>query len=185
MTRGSKFSMMRQINGRPLRLQSESPKCRKKGSSVVAIMQSQAEWAAAKQRFPILPPRGEEAKSRASIPHGLQNGLATGGMRETLHYLQRRSAAILFLHESRRYVCRFCASHLCQVKKELQYRSQSKRKKQHQKPKATQNQNTQPPKEGSNLLRNSCGHVSRMRRGETGAMNSAKLSVLLVPQQTD
>ena len=73
-------------------------------------------------------------------------------------------------------MCRFCTSHLCQVKKELQYRSQSKERKQHQKPKATQNQNTKPPKEGSNLLRNSCGHVSRMRRGETGAMNSAKLS---------
>ena len=62
---------------------------------MVAIMQSQAEWAAAKQRFPILPPRGEEAKSKASIPHGLQNSLATGGVRETLHNLQRRSVAIL------------------------------------------------------------------------------------------
>ena len=43
--------------------------------------------------------------------------------------------AVFFLHESRRYVCRFCTSHLCQVKKELQCRSQSKRRKQHQKPK--------------------------------------------------
>ena len=31
------------------------------GSSVAATMQSQAEWAAAKQRVPILPPRGEGA----------------------------------------------------------------------------------------------------------------------------
>ena len=38
---------------------------------------------------------------------------------------------------------------------------------------------------GSNLLRNSCGHGSRMRKGETGAMNSAPLSVHLVHQQAD
>ena len=39
-------------------------------------------------------------------------------------------------------------------------------------------------RERSNLLRNSCGRVSRKREGETGALNSARLSVLLVPQQT-
>ena len=42
----------------------------------------------------------------------------------------------------------------------------------------------QTPKGGSNLLRNSCGLGGIVRRGETGAMNSAKLSVYLVPQQT-
>ena len=45
------------------------------------------------------------------------------------------------------------------------------------------NKTQKPQEEGSNLLRNSCGHGGRMRRGETGAMNSAKLSVHLVPQQ--
>ena len=64
----------------------------------------------------------------------------------------------------------------------------TKQPKQHQartpNTKATQNQTTKPPKEGSDLLRNSCGHVSLKRRGETGALNSAKLSVLLAPQQS-
>ena len=36
---------------------------------------------------------------------------------------------------------------------------------------------------GSNRLRNSCGYDSRMRTGETGAINSALLSVHLVHQQ--
>ena len=49
-------------------------------------------------------------------------------------------------------------------------------------PKTKNTKNTK--REGSNLLRNSCGRVSREREGETGALNSAKLSVLLVPQQT-
>ena len=37
-------------------------------------------------------------------------------------YLPRENCK-LFLHESRRYVCRFCTSHLVRVKKELLYRS--------------------------------------------------------------
>ena len=56
------------------------------------------------------------------------------------------------------------------------------RRTKHPNTKTTQNQKHQ--KEGSNLLRNSCGRVRREREGETGALNSAKLSVLLVPQQT-
>ena len=34
----------------------------------------------------------------------------------------RVSASYFFLHESRRYVCRFCTSHLDRVEKELSYR---------------------------------------------------------------
>ena len=36
-----------------------------------------------------------------------------------------RTASELILHESRRYVCRFCTSHLGRVEKELQYRLQT------------------------------------------------------------
>ena len=43
----------------------------------------------------------------------------------------------------------------------------------------TRNKHNQTPKSRSNLLRNSCDHGGRMRRGETGAMNSTKLSVVL------
>ena len=41
-----------------------------------------------------------------------------------------------FLHESRRYVCRFCTSHLVRVKKELLYRLHTNRKKRTPKPPA-------------------------------------------------
>ena len=59
------------------------------------------------------------------------------------------------------------------------------RRTKHPNTKATQNQKHQKhQREGSNLLRNSGGRVCREREGETGALNSANLSVLLVPQQT-
>ena len=38
---------------------------------------------------------------------------------------QTVSKSCFFLHESRRYVCRFCTSHLVRVKKELLYRLHS------------------------------------------------------------
>ena len=93
-----------------------------------------------------------------------------------------------FLHESRRYVCRFCTSHLIRVKKELLSRLQSIRE-------TTNNQNKNPTNQhtthkhqrGSNLLRNSLGHVGRVkkvRQGEPGATNSARCSVVLVPQRS-
>ena len=75
--------MLWQLKERPLRLQSESPKCRKRRSSVATTMQSQVEQAAATQRVPILPP-SKRGQHRVSIPQGLQNGLATGVMREPL-----------------------------------------------------------------------------------------------------
>ena len=60
----------------------------------------------------------------------------------------------LFLHESRRCVCRFCASHLVRVKKELPNRLHPNRERQAPKNKQT------PPKQTkrrSNLFRNSRG----------------------------
>ena len=41
------------------------------------------------------------------------------------------------------------------------------------------------PKQGNNLLRNSCGLAGIVKKGETGAMNSAVLSVYLVPQKEE
>ena len=48
----------------------------------------------------------------------------------------------LFLHESRRYVCRFCTSHLDRVKKELLYRLHSNRGTKPQKPHTTTQKET-------------------------------------------
>ena len=56
-------------------------------------------------------------------------------------------------------------------------------KRRNKTPKNHKKKHNQTPKSRSNLLRNSCGHGGRMKRGETGAMNSTKLSVVLVPQQ--
>ena len=39
------------------------------------------------------------------------------------------------------------------------------------------------PKQGNNLLRNSCGLAGTVKKDETGAMNSAVLSVHLVPEK--
>ena len=54
----------------------------------------------------------------------------------------------LFLHESRRYVCRLCTSHLCRVKRELLYRLQSseanKTHKKHHKPQPNPQKRKQP-----------------------------------------
>ena len=85
------------------------------------------------------------------------------------------------LHESRRYVCRFCTSHLDRVKKELLCRLHSNSKKEPPNNKPPQPKKT--PKRGNNLLCNSRGLAGIVKR-ETGAMNSAMLSVNLVPQQT-
>ena len=90
-------------------------------------------------------------------------------------------AHVFFLHESRRYVCRFCTSHLSQVKKELLHRLQTKWENRAPTPKQPKTKNT---KNNRRRERNSCGRVCRERESETGALNSAKLSVFLVPQQT-
>ena len=68
----------------------------------------------------------------------------------------------VFLHESRRYVCRFCTSHLVRVKKELLYRLHSNREKEAPNNKQTKQQTTTAQKtpKGSNLLCNSYGHVA-------------------------
>ena len=88
----------------------------------------------------------------------------------------------IFLRESRRYVCRFCTSHLDRVKKELLYRLHSNREEETPKPQTTTAQ--KDAQKGSNLLCNSYGLAGIVKRGETGATNSAMRSVYLVPQQT-
>ena len=78
---------------------------------------------------------------------------------------------VLLLHESRRYVCRFCTSHLGRVKKKLLHRLQTKQKNKTPTHKTKNTPKHKKPAGGSNLLRNSCDHGSRMRKGETGATN--------------
>ena len=73
-------------------------------------------------------------------------------------------------------MCRFCTSHLYRVKKELLYRLQSKHEKEAPKQQTTTTQQN-PPKRGSNLLCASRGLVDVVKRGETGATNSAMRSV--------
>ena len=94
---------------------------------------------------------------------------------------------LFFWHESRRYVCRFCTSHLGRVRKELLYRLHTNKERnktpKHQTNQQKTTQKHKTPAGGSNLLRNSCGREDRMRKGETGATNSAQLSVPLVLQQ--
>ena len=133
---------------------------------------------------PLSTPRAERSKGRSGSTHQVTWDRTHSFPPRKYRVTRTTQVGVdFFLHESRRYVCRFCASHLGRVKKELHYRLQTKKKK--QKPPNNTTKTQKPPEEGSNLLRNSCGHGSRMRRGETGAMNSAKLSVHLVPQQTD
>ena len=75
-----------------------------------------------------------------------------------------------FLHESRRYVCRFCASHLSRVEKELLSRLQSNRDNDQPKTKKTPKQHThsQEHQRGSNLQRNSLSHVGRVKKVKQG-----------------
>ena len=81
------------------------------------------------------------------------------------------------------------SAHLVRVKKELLHRLHTNREKRAPKPatkQTKQNNKTNPPKghkEGSNLLRNSHGHVGKVKSGETGAVNSVRRSVDLVLQQ--
>ena len=87
-----------------------------------------------------------------------------------------------------RYVCRFCTSHLVELRRscctgciltarrEPPNRQQTNRTKQ-------QNQPPKGDKGRSNLLCNSHGHVGMVKSGETGAVNSARRSVDLVLQQ--
>ena len=61
------------------------------------------------------------------------------------HIENQHFSSSSFLHESRRYVRRFCTSHLVRVKKELLYRLHTNRKKRTPKPPTTkQNQATKP-----------------------------------------
>ena len=70
-----------------------------------------------------------------------------------------------FLHESRRYVCRFCTSHLSRVKKELLSRLQSNREtKQRQKKQANNNQQPQPPKEHQTKETTCCATLVVLQR---------------------
>ena len=77
-----------------------------------------------------------------------------------------------FLRESRRYVCRFCTSHLSRVKKELLSRLQSNRDNDQpktKKPKTTHTHtHSQEHQRGSNLLRNSLSHVGRVKKVKQG-----------------
>ena len=84
---------------------------------------------------------------------------------------------VFFLHEWRRCVCR-CTSHLSRVKKELLDRLHTTRKDQsNPTPTKKQHNKTQNVQPAAQLR-----EPRRHEEGETGAMNSAKRSVLLVPR---
>ena len=90
------------------------------------------------------------------------------------HKLRRIEQEAFFLHESRRYVCRFCTSHLVRVKMELRYRLQPKRER-----KSPQNkQNTQQTKHHPSKAREEATCLATrgiVKRGETGVKQGQRI----------